>query len=151
MVGWYHGLNRHEFEQTPGNSERQGSLACYSPWGGKKLDINKYYLTEQVLLLPVCRQKNRNSEELPNLPKVSQLEKGACVCAQSCSTLCNHMDCSMPGSSVHGIFQAIPFGCHFLLQGIFLTQGLNPCLLSPLHWHVDSLPLSHLRKGDTYI
>jgi len=31
-------------------------------------------------------------------------------------------------------------GCHFLLQGIFLTQGLNPCLL---HWQVDSLPLSH--------
>ena len=32
-------------------------------------------------------------------------------------------------------------GCHFLFQGIFLTQGLNPCLL---HWQVNSLPLSHL-------
>ena len=32
-------------------------------------------------------------------------------------------------------------GLHFLLQGIFLTQGLNPCLL---HWQVDSLPLNHL-------
>ena len=32
-------------------------------------------------------------------------------------------------------------GCHFLLQGIFLTQGLNPCVL---HWQVNSLPLSHL-------
>ena len=31
--------------------------------------------------------------------------------------------------------------CHFLLQGIFLTQGSNLCLL---HWQVDSLPLSHL-------
>ena len=31
-------------------------------------------------------------------------------------------------------------GCHFLLQGIFLTQGANPHLL---HWKVDSLPLSH--------
>ena len=30
---------------------------------------------------------------------------------------------------------------HFLLQGIFLTQDLNPC---PLHWQVDSLPQSHL-------
>ena len=29
-----------------------------------------------------------------------------CVCAQSCPTLCNPMDCSPPGSSVHGIFQA---------------------------------------------
>ena len=29
-----------------------------------------------------------------------------CVCAQSCPTLCNPMDCSLPGSSFHGIFQA---------------------------------------------
>ena len=34
--------------------------------------------------------------------------------------------------------------CHFLLQGIFPTQGSNVCLLCPLHWQVDSLPLSHL-------
>jgi len=32
-------------------------------------------------------------------------------------------------------------GCHFLFQGIFLTQGLNPHLLHLLHWQVDSLPL----------
>ena len=31
-------------------------------------------------------------------------------------------------------------GCHFLLQGIFPTQGSNPCLL---HWQADSLTLSH--------
>ena len=35
-------------------------------------------------------------------------------------------------------------GCHFLLQGIFLTQGSNPCLLCLLHWQADSLPQSHL-------
>ena len=35
-------------------------------------------------------------------------------------------------------------GYHFLLQGIFLTQGLNPCLPCLMHWQVDSLPLSHL-------
>ena len=45
---------------------------------------------------------------------------------QSCPTLCDPMDCSPPGSSVHGILQA---SCHSLLQGIFLTQGLNPGLL----------------------
>ena len=37
-------------------------------------------------------------------------------------------------------------GYRFLLQGIFLTQGLNPCLLCLLHCQVDSLPLSHLRS-----
>ena len=35
-------------------------------------------------------------------------------------------------------------GCHFLLQGIFLTLGLNLHLLHLLHWQEDSLPLSHL-------
>ena len=35
-------------------------------------------------------------------------------------------------------------GCHFLLQWIFLTQGLNLCLLRLLHWQAHSLPLSLL-------
>ena len=45
-----------------------------------------------------------------------------------------------------GIFQARILGwvCHFLLQEIFPTQGLNLCLLHLLHWQVDSLPLSPL-------
>ena len=38
MTGWHHRLNGHEFEQTPGDSEGQGSLACCSPWGHKKSD-----------------------------------------------------------------------------------------------------------------
>ena len=36
--------------------------------------------------------------------------------------------------------------CHFLLQGLFLTQGWNLCLQHLLHWKVDSLPMSHLRS-----
>ena len=49
--------------------------------------------------------------------------------AHSCPTLCNPMDCSPPGSSIHGIFQvSTGVGCHFLLQEIFLTQGSNPGL-----------------------
>ena len=38
MVGWHHWLNRHEFEQAPGDGEGQGSLACCSPWGQKESD-----------------------------------------------------------------------------------------------------------------
>ena len=38
VVGWHHHLKRHEFEQTPGDSEGQGSLVCCSPWGHKGLD-----------------------------------------------------------------------------------------------------------------
>ena len=38
MVGWHHWLNGHEFEQTQGDSEGQGSLACCSQWGHKELE-----------------------------------------------------------------------------------------------------------------
>ena len=70
----------------------------------------------------------------------------SCLCAKSlqlCLTLCNPMDCSPPGSSVHRTLQA-RMGCHVLLQGIFLTQGLNPRLLylSLLYWQAVSLPLA---------
>ena len=38
MVGWYHQLDGHEFEQAPGVGDGQGSLAGCSPWGHKKSD-----------------------------------------------------------------------------------------------------------------
>ena len=37
MVGWYHRLNGHEFEQTPGDSEGQGSLASSQPMGSQRV------------------------------------------------------------------------------------------------------------------
>ena len=40
MVGLHYRLNEHEFEQTLGDSEVQGSLVCCIPWDGKKLDTN---------------------------------------------------------------------------------------------------------------
>ena len=42
MVGWHHRLDRREFELALGDSQRQGSLACCSPWGHKES-----YTTEQ--------------------------------------------------------------------------------------------------------
>ena len=39
MVGWYHWLDGHEFEQSLGVGDGQGSLACCSPWGYKELDM----------------------------------------------------------------------------------------------------------------
>ena len=52
------------------------------------------------------------------------------------------MNCSPPGSSVRGISHGknTGVGCHFLLQGSFLTQGSNPHLL---HCRQILLPLSH--------
>ena len=57
-----------------------------------------------------------------------------CLVIQLCLTLCDPMDCSLPGFSVHGIFQAripewvaMPFS-----RESSLTQGSNPCLLCHL-------------------
>ena len=41
MVGWHHLLNGHEFEQTPGDSEGEGSLACCSPRAHKESDMTE--------------------------------------------------------------------------------------------------------------
>ena len=41
MVGWHHRLNGHEFEQTPGVGEGQGSLPCCSQWGRKESDMTE--------------------------------------------------------------------------------------------------------------
>ena len=50
MAGWHHQRNGHEFEQASGDGDGQGSLACWSPWGGKESDTteslnNNYHLT----------------------------------------------------------------------------------------------------------
>ena len=41
VIGWYHQLNGHESEKTPGDGEGQGSLACCSPWGCKESDTTE--------------------------------------------------------------------------------------------------------------
>ena len=41
MAGWHHQLDGHEFEQALGVGDRQGVLACLSPWGCKKLDTTE--------------------------------------------------------------------------------------------------------------
>ena len=72
--------------------------------------------------------------------------KLVCCCSvtQSGPTLWDPVDCSLPGFSVCGIFPGNNTGasCCFLLQGIFLTQGLKPSLLGLMPWQADSLPLA---------
>ena len=81
MVGWHHELNGYEFEQTLGDGEGQGSLACFSSWGHKGLDM-----TEQL---------NNNHSAA-----------AAAKSLQSCLTLCDPIDGNPPGSPVPGILQA---------------------------------------------
>ena len=49
MVGWHHRLNGHKFEQTLGDSEGSGGLACCSPWVRKELDSTEQLNNNRVL------------------------------------------------------------------------------------------------------
>ena len=89
-----------------------------------------------------------NFYPMPKLTYLSCTWINSCACThgkslQWCLTLCDPMECGLPGSSVHGISQAriLEWVAMPLLQGIFPTQGLSPCLLCLLHWQAGSLPL----------
>ena len=69
MVGWHHWHNGHEFEQTPEDSEGQGSLVCCSPWSHKESDttewlsnknnqLNKNALIRMCSLWPNCQPED---------------------------------------------------------------------------------------------
>ena len=50
VVGWHHKLTGHEFEQTLGDGEGRGSLACCSPWGRKESDTTERPNNKQPIL-----------------------------------------------------------------------------------------------------
>ena len=68
MVGWHHQLNGHELEQALGVDDRQGSLACCSPWGHKESDkTEQLNLTE---LLPSLQVRYHHCKEsCPQAPQ----------------------------------------------------------------------------------
>ena len=73
-----------------------------------------------------CLIKSRNRKENPETGKKVQESE----LAQSCLTLCDPLDRSLPGSSVHGIVQAriVEWVAISFSRGIFLTQGSSPGL-----------------------
>ena len=74
MIGWHHRLNGHEFEQTLGDSNGQGSLECCSPQGHKKSDT-----TDSM---------NDNKGGYVSQPERSSLTKAASWVTQQITLLC---------------------------------------------------------------
>ena len=63
MVGWHHRLNRHEFEQAPGNGEGRGSLVFCSPWGHKESDATEWLRNNnnvrfEQIIMGICFYNN---------------------------------------------------------------------------------------------
>ena len=51
MVGWHHWLIGHEFEQTPGDSEGQGSLSFLTPWSCKESDMTEWLSNKNEIIV----------------------------------------------------------------------------------------------------
>ena len=71
------------------NPHGQRSLVGYSPWDHKEVDTTEQLCTAQQYIIKLLLY-------IPAATKMLQL----------CPTLCDPMDCSLPGSSVHGTLQA---------------------------------------------
>ena len=117
IFGWHHQLNGHGFGWTLG-VDGQGGLACCGSWGHKESDTTEQLNWTELILLHYIRLYGPKGAPCPVL----------CLVAQSSPILCNPMDCSPPGSSIHGDSPAknTEVGCYVLLQGIFPTQVSNP-------------------------
>ena len=87
------------------------------------------FLLKNILKTAICSKTDIENQIHSQLLVV--------LVAQMCPMLCDPMDCSPSGSSIHGIFQDknTGVGWHILLQGIFLTQGSN---LGPSTLQADS-------------
>ena len=122
MVGWHHQLDGHGFGWTRDLvMDREAWCAACGSRGRKKSDT-----TERLNWTVI--------KKTPNLKKSAKM-------LQSRLILCDLIHCSPPGSSVHedSPDKNTGVGCHALLQGVFLTQELNPHLLD---WQGHSLPLA---------
>jgi len=54
MVGWHHQLNGHEFDQSQGAGNGQGSLVCWSPWGSKESDMTEWLNPRSEVVVKFC-------------------------------------------------------------------------------------------------
>ena len=99
--------------------------------------------------LKLWKYDNTLTGDLKNTEQSYKLSCFSCV-----RLFWDPVDCSPPGSSVHGDSPGknTGVGCHALLQGIFPTQGSNPPLLCLLHcWWIFFYLLSYLGSPKLYI
>ena len=87
-----------------------------------------YVHSNQIIIQPP--KENRINTNMLSI-FISRCAVLLCLVTQLCPTVCDPMDCSPPGPSIHGDSPGknTGVGCHVLLQGIFPTQRLNPGLL----------------------
>ena len=76
MVGWHHWLNSHEFEQTLGDSEGQGGLACCSPGGHKESNMTERLNNNKLYSMKLFKHNKKGAESrAPGALRVFWLEE----------------------------------------------------------------------------
>jgi len=122
MAGWHHWLDGRESQWTPGVGDGQGSLACCDSWGCKESDTTEWLIWSEhgqwvwerkvkvIFMVAGCQNfypcNNAFFSRCKSFLLMLDVESKCAKLLQLCPILCNPVDCSPPGSSVHGILQA---------------------------------------------
>jgi len=109
------------------------AFCCPRDFPGKNTGVGCHFLLQGIFPHPGIELQSPELQVVSLHTVPPEKPRGPwvlCLVAQSCLTLCDPMDCRLPGSSVHGdsLGKNTGLGCHALLQGIFPTQELNPGL-----------------------
>ena len=72
MVGWHHRHDGHEFEQTPGVGDGQGSLACCCPWGCKESDTTEWLNWTEPIRVVVRIRRDIRYEDNIHMERVTE-------------------------------------------------------------------------------
>ena len=118
---------------------RNSIIFCHSYWMWYVIYFWEYYI-----MLKVLKDDSSHIYILSLIGASYWTLKRNTVCVESCPTLCDPIDCSLPGYSVHGSFTGknIEWVVISFSRGTPPIRGLNPCVLCLLHWQADSLLFS---------
>ena len=121
MVGWHHWHNGYEFEQTPGDSERQGSLVCCSPWGHKESDRSSDWTAtattlvrglplpgKRVLVVKNPRANEGDARDAVSIPGSGRSPRGGSGTPLQYRCLENSMSRGAWWATVHGVAESDP-------------------------------------------
>ena len=126
--------------EEPGRLQSMESQRVRHDWVAKHSTISSLSSYMLVWIFPVMLVKKYCGGNESGLRfKQTWIQDSLRMCTQSCSALCDPMDYRPPGKNS-------VVTCHFLLEGIFPTQGSNLPFLHLLHWQEDSLPLRDLES-----
>ena len=119
------------FHETRTNNFKYENTSQFS--SVQSLSCVQLFATLWIIAQKTSNSQNSLDKELEvfMLLDFSEVKVKASV-TQLCPTLCNHVDCMEPARLLcpwDSLGKNTRVGCHFLLQGIFPTQGLNPGLL----------------------